>query len=120
MKIITALLVASLATPLSAQLLLPENALPEYEQDIDHARLIKQTDKKTIALGRKVYDNLCMNCHGNLKQVGSIPTSLRFGQGQFQHGSDPHTMYQTITRGWRAMPPQPQLTPREKYAVIHY
>ncbi|MGB1875141.1 MAG: hypothetical protein ACPHNY_09150, partial [Akkermansiaceae bacterium] len=73
MKIITALLVASLATPLSAQLLLPENALPEYEQDIDHARLIKQTDKKTIALGRKIYDNLCMNCHGTVDKAGSIP-----------------------------------------------
>ncbi|MEM9317237.1 MAG: DUF6797 domain-containing protein, partial [Pseudomonadota bacterium] len=29
-------------------------------------------------------------------------------------------MYQTLTRGWRLMVPQPQLTPREKYAVIHY
>ena len=120
MKIFAALLVASLVTPLSAQLLLPENALPEYEQDIDHARLIKQTDKKTIALGQKVYDNLCMNCHGTLDKAGSIPNSLRFAQGSFQHGSDPHTMYQTITRGWRGMPPQPQLTPREKYAAIHY
>ncbi len=101
-------------------MLLPENGLPEYEQDIDHAKLIKRINKKTIQQGRKIYDNVCMNCHGNLKEVGSIPTSLRFGQGQFQHGSDPHTMYQTITRGWRAMPPQPQLTPREKYAVIHY
>ncbi len=120
MKIITTFLMMTLISPLSAQMLLPENALPEYEQDIDHAELIKQADKKVIKTGRKIYDNVCMNCHGNLQQVGSIPTSLRFGQGQFQHGSDPHTMYQTITRGWRAMPPQPQLTPREKYAVIHY
>jgi hypothetical protein len=29
-------------------------------------------------------------------------------------------MYQTLTRGWRLMVPQVQLTPREKYAVIHY
>lgn len=120
MKIIAAFLFASLVTPLSAQFLLPENDLPEYEQDIDHARLIKQKDKKTIALGRKIYDNLCMNCHGTVDKAGSIPNSLRFAQGTFQQGSDPHTMYQTITRGWRAMPPQPQLTPREKYAAIHY
>jgi cytochrome c5 len=120
MKTIITFLMTAFISPLSAQMLLPENTLPEYEQDIDHAKLIKRTDKKTIQQGRKIYDNVCMNCHGNIKQIGSIPTSLRFAQGQFQHGSDPHTMYQTLTRGWRAMPPQPQLTPREKYAVIHY
>jgi len=120
MKTIATLLTAALISQLNAQMLLPENSLPEYEQDINHARLINDQSHDVRKRGEKVYQNLCMNCHGDLKNVGSIPTSLRFAEGKFQHGSDPHTMYQTITRGWRTMPPQPQLTPRDKYAAIHY
>ena len=120
MKTIATFLTAALISQLNAQMLLPESSLPEYEQDIDHARLIKNQSHGVRKRGEKVYQNLCMNCHGDLKNVGSIPTSLRFAEGKFQHGSDPHTMYQTITRGWRTMPPQPQLTPRDKYAAIHY
>lgn len=101
-------------------MLLPESALPEYEAEIDHARLIRQNSKKVIRQGQEVYQMVCHNCHGDINLPGSIPNSLRFAEGQFQHGSDPYTMYQTLTRGWRLMVPQVQLTPREKYAVIHY
>jgi hypothetical protein len=101
-------------------MLLPESALPEYESKIDHAGLIERRSKEVMKLGQEVYQQVCHNCHGDINLPGSVPNSLRFGSGEFQHGSDPYTMYQTITRGWRLMIPQPQLTPREKYAVIHY
>ncbi|MDF2375199.1 MAG: c-type cytochrome [Verrucomicrobiales bacterium] len=101
-------------------MLLPESALPEYETDIDHARLIREHPKAVIKLGQETYQQVCHNCHGDVNLPGSIPNSLRFAEGKFHHGNDPYTMYQTLTRGWRLMVPQVQLTPREKYAVIHY
>ena len=100
--------------------LLPESALPAYEREIDHAGLIRGWDRAALARGREVYHQVCHNCHGDLNVPGSMPNSLRFGQGTFQHGSDPYTIYQTLTRGWRMMPPQVQLVPSEKYDVIHY
>lgn len=101
-------------------MLLPESDLPKYEADIDHARLIKDRGKGVMKLGQATYQQVCHNCHGDLNFAGTIPLSMRFAEGEFQHGKDPYTMYQTLTRGWRLMAPQMQLTPREKYAVIHY
>jgi hypothetical protein len=100
--------------------LLPESALPDYERDLDHARLIRGWNKAAHDRGEKIYQLVCHSCHGDLNLPGSIPQALRFGEGKFQHGADPHTMYQTITRGWRLMAPQMQLMPREKYDVIHF
>ena len=101
-------------------LLLPESALPDYEKEIDHARLIENQSRGVLNLGQEIYQQVCHACHGDLNFAGSIPLAMRFGEGQFQHGPDPYSMYQTVTRGWRLMAPQAQLTPREKYAVIHY
>ncbi len=101
-------------------MLLPESALPEYEADIDHAGLISNSSKDVLKQGQEIYQQICHNCHGDINLPGSIPNSMRFAEGEFQHGSDPYTMYQSITRGWRLMVPQVQLVPQEKYAVIHY
>ncbi|MDA7916526.1 c-type cytochrome, partial [Verrucomicrobia bacterium] len=101
-------------------MLLPVEALQAYEKSINHRMLVEDVSKGTLKLGQKIYQQVCHNCHGDLNLPGSIPNSLRFAEGPFQHGSDPYTMYQTITRGWRLMIPQFQLMPREKYAVIHY
>jgi hypothetical protein len=101
-------------------MLLPESALPEYERNIDHEKYILQNNNKVVDHGREIYQQICHTCHGDINLPGSIPNSLRFGEGQFQHGNDPYTMYQTITRGWRLMAPQMQLVPQDKYAVIHY
>lgn len=100
--------------------LLPESALPDYEKTIDHARLIRGWNNASLARGEKIYQLACHSCHGDLNLAGSIPNALRFAEGKFAHGADPHTMYATLTRGWRLMAPQPQLVPREKYDVIHY
>ena len=105
--------------PLGAPLL-PESALPDYEKTIDHGRLIRGWNKASVERGEKIYQLVCHACHGDLNLPGSIPNALRFAEGKFAHGADPHTIYQTLTRGWRLMAPQPQLVPREKYDVIHY
>lgn len=100
--------------------LLPEAELPAHEAEIDHATLIQRSGRDVFRQGQEIYQSICHNCHGDLALPGSIPNSLRFGEGVFQRGNDPYAMYETITRGWRQMVPQVQLAPREKYAVIHY
>ena len=104
----------------SGQLLLPESALPEYERELDHEGLIRGWNNAALLRGEKIYQMACHSCHGDLNLAGSMPNALRFGDGKFQHGADPLSLYQAITRGWRLMPPQAQLVPREKYDVIHY
>lgn len=100
--------------------LLPVSALPDYEKTIDHAGLIRGWNKASLVRGEKIYQLVCHSCHGDLNLAGSIPNALRFAEGKFTHGADPHTIYATLTRGWRLMAPQMQLVPREKYDVIHY
>ena len=63
---------------------------------------------------------VCFNCHGNAEQKGSNPRSNQFWKDKFRHGSDPYSMYETLTRGFGLMPPQVRLTPKEKYEVIHF
>jgi putative heme-binding domain-containing protein len=94
--------------------------LPEYEQRIDHAGMIEDLDEESFERGEAIYNRVCVNCHGTHEQPGSLPTSLRFGEGQFKNGSDPHTMYQTLTRGFGMMVPQTWMVPQQKYDVIHY
>src|SRR5688500_572155 len=127
-RLFFALAALALAGALAAQdaslppgvLLLPESDLPEYERSLDHAALIRGWNKASFERGEKIYQLNCHSCHGDLNLAGSMPNALRFSEGRFQHGSDPLKIYQTLTRGWRLMPPQAQLVPREKYDVIHY
>ncbi len=100
--------------------LLSPPPLPEYEKEIDHARLIRGLDAGSFRRGAAIYDRLCVNCHGTKKEPGSLPTSLRFASGTFKNGSDPFRMYQTLTRGFAMMTPQGWMVPREKYDAIHY
>jgi len=94
--------------------------LPAYESDIDHAGLIRSCDAKSLGRGEAIYNRVCANCHGTLDHPGSMPTSLRFAQGQFKNGADPWHMYQTLTHGFGMMTPQRWLVPEQKYDVIHY
>jgi hypothetical protein len=102
------------------ELLLSEAALPDYERTLDHAGLIRGWNNASLQRGEKIFQMVCHSCHGDVSLPGSMPNALRFAEGTFQHGADPLAMYRTITRGWRMMPPQAQLVPREKYDVIHY
>jgi len=94
--------------------------IPEYESDIDHAGMIHNLDDSSFERGQAIYQRLCINCHGNVDQPGSLPTSLRFAEGRFKNGSDPFAMYQTLTRGYGMMQPQNWMVPQQKYDVIHY
>lgn len=94
--------------------------IPEYESHIDHAGLIRTLDDAAFERGAAIYQRVCRNCHGTHDQPGSLPTSLRFAEGRFRSGSDPWTMYQTLTRGFGLMAAQTWMVPSQKYDVIHY
>jgi putative heme-binding domain-containing protein len=94
--------------------------IPEYEKDIDHAAMISDLDAAAFKRGQAIYNRLCVNCHGIHDKPGSLPTSLKFASGKFRNGSDPHTMYQTLTRGFGMMVGQTWMVPEQKYDVIHY
>jgi putative heme-binding domain-containing protein len=102
----------------SASLLTP--VLPEYESHVDHNGLIADLDGDAFKRGAEIYQRLCINCHGTHDRPGSLPTSLKFASGKFKNGSDPYTMYQTLTRGFGMMAPQTWMVPQQKYDVIHY
>lgn len=99
--------------------LLPESALPDHERRLNHARLIRGWNQASLERGREIYQRVCHSCHGDLSFPGSMPNALRFAEGTFSQGADPLALYRTLTRGWRLMPPQVQLVPREKCDVIH-
>jgi mono/diheme cytochrome c family protein len=86
----------------------------------DHAALIGAWDDTSLARGRDIYAQLCVVCHGTLDAPGSLPTALRFGEGPFKNGSDPRSMFETLTKGFGQMVAQPQYTARQKYDVVHY
>ena len=94
--------------------------LPEYESRVDHAGLLRDLDDESFRRGQAIYERLCINCHGDHDKPGSLPTALRFAEGKFKNGNDPFTMYQTLTRGFGFMVPQPWMVPQQKYDVIHY
>ena len=97
-----------------------QRALPDYESDIDHAGFIEDFDEGAFQRGEEIYNSSCVNCHGTRDHEGSLPTSLKFASQPFKNGSDPFTMYRTLTEGFGMMVAQTQLVPSEKYDVIHY
>ena len=97
-----------------------EPLLAAYESDIDHAGLIAALDEQSIDRGRDIYIQSCARCHGTPEQEGSLPSALRFFEGEFKNGNDPYQMYQTLTHGYGLMVPQRWMVPRQKYDVIHF
>ena len=94
--------------------------LPEYEERIDHAGLINDWGPESLARGEAIYRRVCGNCHGSKDQLGSLLTAIRFADSKFKNGSDPLSLYRTLTRGFGFMPAQSWMVPSQKYDVIHY
>ena len=94
--------------------------IPEYESHIDHVGLIQDLNETSFSRGEAIYNRLCVNCHGDHDQPGSLPNALRFAEGRFRNGNDPYGMYRTLTHGFGFMVPQTWMVPQQKYDVIHY
>ena len=88
--------------------------------DVNHEKLISQWDHNALDRGSTIYNSLCVTCHGTVEKEGTLPTALRFHNGEFKNGSDPYRMYETISKGFGQMVAQTWMTPRQKYDVIHY
>ncbi|MDL5512292.1 c-type cytochrome [Arenibacter sp. M-2] len=99
---------------------LDNSQLKPYENSIDHVTLIKGLNDNSYKNGERTYQKLCHNCHGNMVDEASLPTAHKFWNQKFKVGNDPYSMYQTITKGFGLMPPQVDLTPKEKHEVIHF
>jgi putative heme-binding domain-containing protein len=111
--------------PARARALRPDPALvapplPEYERRLDHAGLIAGLDADSLRRGEAIYARVCANCHGTRDQPGSLPNAPRFASAALKNGSDPYSLYRTITDGFGQMAPQSWMVPRQKYDVIHY
>ena len=111
--------------PARARALRPDPALvspplPDYERRLDHAGMIAGLGPKNFQRGEAIYGRVCANCHGTKDQPGSLPTAPRFASATLKNGSDPYTMYRTLTDGFGQMAPQTWMVPRQKYDVIHY
>jgi mono/diheme cytochrome c family protein len=86
----------------------------------DHAAIVSSWDDRTLKDGAAIYQSLCVICHGDHEKPGSLPTATRFASGELRNGTDPYSMYLTLTHGFGQMTAQPQFTTSQKYAVIHY
>src|SRR5207247_2197327 len=75
---------------------------------------------ESLARGEKLYNSICITCHGNLTQAGSLPTSRPFWKEPFKNGSDPFSIYKTLSQGLGQMPAWTFLTPEQRYDAIHY
>ena len=87
---------------------------------VDHAGILQSLDNATFESGKTIYQNLCTNCHGSDGVTPPLPTARAFGEGELKFGSDPYSMFLTLTDGNGLMGPQTWMTPEERYSVIHY
>src|SRR5262249_6704482 len=94
--------------------------VPEFESRLDHAGLINSWNDKSLKRGEALFERVCANCHGTMTRVGSLPTSPRFANHVFKNGSDPYSLYRTLTHGYGQMAPQTWMAPKQKYDVVHY
>ncbi len=88
--------------------------------DADHSRIVNAWDHNSLDRGARIYNGLCITCHGTDKLEGTLPTALRFHSGEFKNGKDPLSMYGTLTKGFNLMVAQPWMTPQQKWDVIHF
>ncbi len=94
--------------------------IPEYESHVDHAGLIRDLNQTSFKRGEAIYNRLCINCHGDHHNPGSLPNALRFAEGRFRNRNDPYGIYRTLTHGYGFMAAQTWMVPQQKYDVIHY
>jgi cytochrome c5 len=86
----------------------------------EHARFIRGFDAESFARGKAVYEAVCVACHGTPEREGTLPTSRPFWKEPFKNGSDPYSLFKTVTQGMGQMPALGVLTPRQRYDAVNY
>lgn len=87
---------------------------------VAHAEVLKGMGKDNFANGQRIYEGLCVNCHGKDGITPSLPISRAFGKGDLKFGTDPYSLYRTLTHGNGNMAAQTWMTEQERYDVIHF
>jgi len=91
------------------------------EASIDHAEAIGNLPELNVADGRKLYMHYCQNCHGTDGNKTINPLARRFAKDPLRFGTDPYSMWKTISYGNGLMLPQAQLlSPQERYQIVHF
>ena len=88
--------------------------------DLDHASLIAGWDSASFDRGRQTYMSACVSCHGADGRRPTNPQARPFATGVLENGSDPLSMYNTITGGFRTMPSNRWLAPEQTYDLVHF
>lgn len=88
----------------------------------DLARFLKSDNSDAyLEEGRQLYELNCIQCHSiDGIQPSKNPLARAFTQHKMENGGDPYSMFRTITYGFRNMMAATQLSPEERYKVIHY
>ncbi|MCO8121660.1 c-type cytochrome [Stieleria sp. TO1_6] len=88
----------------------------------DLARFVPSADSDAdLEEGRQLYEMNCIQCHSpDGIQPPKNPAARIFTKHKMENGGDPYSMFRTITYGFRNMMAAPQLSPEERYKVIHF
>ncbi|CAN0376395.1 unnamed protein product, partial [Hapterophycus canaliculatus] len=88
----------------------------------DLARFVESdTSDAYLEEGRQLYEVNCIQCHSpDGIQPSKNPLARAFTKHKMENGGDPYSMFRTITYGFRNMMAATQLSPDERYKVIHY
>lgn len=90
-------------------------------ESIDHGTFIKAMGSNDAKRGGQLYSVHCSSCHGKEGDLALNPLARRFGKDELKFGSDPYSLWKTISYGnglmfrWDAV-----LTPKERYQIVHF
>lgn len=88
--------------------------------NLNHAKIIQTVEKGSLKRGKQIYETSCYQCHGKDGNTPALATARAFGTQKLKFGSDPHSMFQTLSKGNGLMAAALALSPRERYEVVAY
>ncbi len=96
-----------------------EAPFPEVT-DVPHAEVIRAWGGEAFDRGEKLYRKVCFACHGLDGRKVTVEGARAFATDPLVKGTDPYSLFKTITFGFATMPQQQWLTPGQRYDVVHY
>ena len=87
---------------------------------LDHAGILQRLEARDLKVGKRIYLSHCKNCHGEDGNKPTFALARAFGTQPLKNGSDPYSMFMTLTKGSGLMASVQYLSPKERYQVVHY
>lgn len=90
-------------------------------EPFDHAATIKALRPGDANSGRALYALHCASCHGKDGDLALNPLARRFAKDELKFGTDPYSLWKTISYGnglmfrWDAV-----LSRKERYQIVHH